>query len=188
MIEDNQQEKLSKQKKDIERMITLRQKEENKEKLTQQEMRELMNLSRHHKGYAEMTAAEMTEAFEKKSHTKNVDVVSNDDLDPVLQAYKEKYSKEKWYQEPETKDGKTSLAFPSEEDAAQFFREQAEAGHSFVVIDGKTNQVMAYSDGDGKLYHSNGNEFQSDELLQPGEDTLEAFLEQHQNLGRGNKP
>jgi len=51
------------------------------------------------------------------------------------------------------------LSFPQIGDAEQFFLAQAQKGVNIVIVDFKTNQVMAYSCNDGKLYHGDGKNF-----------------------------
>ena len=175
MNEKNNQDKLSNRKiEDIKRLIALReeqeQRKENNEKFAPEQYTKLQRLSLQYKGYAELTSEQMQEQLEKESHTTGVGVDINDDNKSLLDAYKDKYKNADWYQEPQKNDrGQMELNFPTEEDAAQFFSEQAEKGKKFKIVDLESNKVMAYSNGDGTLYHSNGNEVQKGDLLQPGE-------------------
>ena len=65
----------------------------------------------------------------------------------IIQAYKDKYTRAKWYKEPEeNKDGHFTLYFEDEKTATEFSEAQAKAGHKFIMIDEK-GKVKGYSDG-----------------------------------------
>ncbi|ARB92624.1 hypothetical protein [Legionella longbeachae] len=49
-------------------------------------------------------------------------------------------------------EGRVTLDFGTPEQMTDFFKQQAENGNRFVMIDAETNKVLAYSNGDGKLY------------------------------------
>ena len=95
----------------------------------------------------------------------------SDSMDQIVADYKKLYSKESWYQEPKVSSGdKVELAFDSIETATDFFLEQSKQNRPFAIIDGQTNKVMAYSTGDGKMYHSDGREFKNGDKLSGGID------------------
>ncbi|QLZ68879.1 hypothetical protein FOLKNPGA_01659 [Legionella sp. PC1000] len=80
--------------------------------------------------------------------------IQSEQTEALLEAYK-KHCGEKWFKDnPPQKDeeGRLNLSFKSDEDMAAFFKEQADLGKSFIMIDEKTNKVIAFSNGDGKLY------------------------------------
>ena len=64
-------------------------------------------------------------------------------------------------------DGSISLSFPEKGDAEDFCVDQAEKGRRFIMIDAETKKVMAYSNGDGTLYHAEGGVFQKGDSLKP---------------------
>ncbi|KTD65593.1 substrate of the Dot/Icm secretion system [Legionella santicrucis] len=49
-------------------------------------------------------------------------------------------------------EGKVSFDFKTPEQMTDFFKQQAADGRRFVMVDAETNKVLAYSNGDGKLY------------------------------------
>ena len=85
-------------------------------------------------------------------------IQGNDDvLHSMLTAYKEDYSNEPWYKEPETDNqGHLCLTFKNEDTAMKFFEKQAENGHKFIVI-GSTGQVTGNSDGTGVFNRNTDN-------------------------------
>ncbi|WP_199742189.1 hypothetical protein [Legionella qingyii] len=92
---------------------------------------------------------------ELESKKKSVRIQS-EQAEALLAAYKE-HCGAKWLKDhPPEKDenGRLTLSFKSEEDMASFFEKQAKSGQSFIMIDAETNKVIAYSNGDGKLYQT----------------------------------
>lgn len=85
-------------------------------------------------------------------------------LDSIIEAYESKYSKLPAYQAPERRDGGVKLFFVSEEEAVSFALEQAKANHRFEMFDSQ-RRLIAYSNGDGKLYHPNKTEFKPGDLF-----------------------
>lgn len=94
-------------------------------------------------------------AEEEESKKKSIRIQS-EQVEALLAAYKE-HCGAKWFKDhPPEKDenGRLSLTFKSEEDMASFFQKQAKEGQSFIMVDAATNKVIAYSNGDGKLYQT----------------------------------
>lgn len=93
---------------------------------------------------------EKEESARKKKSTS----VQSEQTEALLEAYK-KHCGEEWFKNnpPQKNDeGRLNLSFKSDEDMADFFKKQADSGKSFIMIDEKTNKVIAFSNGDGKLY------------------------------------
>ncbi len=72
-------------------------------------------------------------------------------------------------------DGSIYLSFPEKGDAEDFCVDQAEKGRRFIMIDAETKTVMAYSNGDGTLYHANGDVFQKGDSLKPSSISRNGF-------------
>lgn len=156
-------------KKVIERMIELRQLEE-KKALDDKQTQELMDLSLKNAELTQMSLQQLQGELNKPTAEQEVSVKSNN-LNDIIDDYRKKFGKEDWYKEPEAKNGKVDLTFPSKEALTNFIQEQADQNRPFVVVDAKTNQVMAYSNGDGTLYHGDGKPFvDGDELSLSGGD------------------
>ncbi|HFY0601834.1 TPA: Dot/Icm T4SS effector CegC4 [Legionella pneumophila] len=160
---------MSAKQKELERLLELKKKQEEQQVLNQKDMLERIKLENKYMEFLQMTSQQMEEELKKRGPVKEVDVKGKD-IDPIIADYKKLYSKESWYKEPETKDGKTHLTFPSQEAAGTFFRDQAEKNRSFIVIDATTNKVLAYSNGDGKLYNGNGSLYQGGDFKASKED------------------
>lgn len=100
------------------------------------------------------------ELEEGRLKKKNVIKVDSEDLNLIIQEYKDKYSQDNKYQEgfdePEVKDGSLYLTFSSEEEAGKFLKKLAKENMAFIVSDPATNKVQAYSTGDGNLYNPDG--------------------------------
>ncbi|MCW8419421.1 hypothetical protein OQJ18_00415 [Fluoribacter dumoffii] len=79
--------------------------------------------------------------------------IQSDEINSLLDAFK-KHCGEQWVKDnpPENKNGQLKLSFKSEENMTDFFKQQASEGKSFIMVDEKTQKVMAYSNGDGKIY------------------------------------
>ncbi len=79
-------------------------------------------------------------------------------------------------------DGKVSLPFPSKQDEVNFYLDQCEKNREFVVVNIKTNKVVAYSNGDGTLYHGDGRAFhQGDTLSACGADFDSFYMPEREN-------
>jgi hypothetical protein len=92
------------------------------------------------------------ESLKKKSVSIQADEAT---LKKMLAAYRDFYkADEDWLKKNpgETKDGKLNLSFKSDEDLTKFLKSQADAKQSFILVDAATQKVIAFSNGDGKLY------------------------------------
>ena len=96
-------------------------------------------------------------------------------IDDMIAAY-DKYAKDNGkYKEgfaapKQLPDGRLQVQFPGPKEAKEFFQQQAEAKNPFIVSNDK-GEVIAYSNGDGKLYDSERNEVAegtSFDQLKPG--------------------
>ena len=72
--------------------------------------------------------------------------------------------------------GSVSLSFPEKGGAEAFSKDQAKKGQRFMLIDEKTETVMAYSNGHGTLYHVDGSEFQKSDTLKPSSISKNDFV------------
>lgn len=97
----------------------------------------------------------LTSAQDEEEKKKQSVLIQSQDMEKILSAYKA-FCKKKGYDDKDLpapdKDGKVSLDFKSPEDMTDFFKERADAKDRFVMIDAETKKVLAYSNGDGKLY------------------------------------
>ena len=75
------------------------------------------------------------------------------------------------YEAPEVnEDGSISFKFPSEEEAVDFFSDRAKKGEKFMILDASTNEMLAFSNGDGNLRRPpepNGEVIKQGELFNP---------------------
>ncbi|WP_207387296.1 hypothetical protein [Fluoribacter gormanii] len=102
-----------------------------------------------------LRTAEEEELASKKKSVR----IQSEQAEALLAAYKQ-HCGAKWFKDhPPERDenGRLSLSFKSDEDMASFFEKQAKSGQSFIMIDAETNKVIAYSNGDGKLYQTSKN-------------------------------
>ncbi|KGP63946.1 type IV secretion protein Dot [Legionella norrlandica] len=175
---------MSAKQKELERLLELKKKQEELQVLNQKDMLERIKLENKYLEFLQMNSQQMEEELKKRGPVKEVEVRS-EDLDPIIEDYKKLYSKESWYKEPEIKDGKTHLSFPSQEAASNFFKDQAEKNRSFIVVDGATNKVLAYSNGDGKLYNGNGSVYQGGEFQASKEDFSHFKMPEREGPGMG---
>ncbi len=152
-------------KKTIERVIELKQLEE-KKALDEKQAQELMSWQLRNAELAQLSLEQLQDELQKSAAPEEADFKSSN-MDEILADYKKKFGEEEWYQEPKVDGNKVTLTFASKEALSDFAQEQAEKNRPFVVVDAKTQQVMAYSNGDGKLYHGNGKEFNKGDELRP---------------------
>ncbi|MDP3560050.1 MAG: hypothetical protein Q8R79_06875 [Legionellaceae bacterium] len=116
-------------------------------------------------------AKEVEVAPPKKS--KDVSVKSDNDalLDAMIMAYMKKAQEggkyKEGYKKPEKSNGMIQMSFPSEKDAISFFKEQAAQPGQIMSIFNEKNELLAYSNGDGKLRHPTGKEFQEGDGFKP---------------------
>ncbi|AUH71332.1 hypothetical protein [Legionella sainthelensi] len=95
---------------------------------------------------------------EEQAKKKQSVMVQSADMERLLKDYKKFCQK----QEPPIKinedqlkpddEGRVTFDFGSPEKMTDFFKQQAADGNRFVMVDAETNKVLAYSNGDGKLY------------------------------------
>ncbi|KTD75626.1 hypothetical protein [Legionella waltersii] len=140
-------------KKEIDRLLELKKKQEQSE-LEILVKQELLRLQGRYWQFATMNAKQMEKELQEKGYPSEIQVKSKQ-IGSIVDDYKEKYSKESWYKEPQIEEGKTNLVFPSDEEVGNFFKDQAQNHKCFIIIDGATNKVLAYSNGDGVLYNGN---------------------------------
>lgn len=100
-------------------------------------------------------------ALTEASAVNTVVEADEDVVDAILKAYNDQYSQagkdgkgrayNEGYNAPERRpDGTLVLRFPTKAAADKFFTQQAEKGHKFIVVN-EQKEVLAYSDGKGKL-------------------------------------
>ncbi|KTD44819.1 hypothetical protein [Legionella quateirensis] len=166
-------------KKVLERLIVLRQLEEKKQ-LEDKQMQELNQLIEKNSHLAKMSVLEMQEELAKGRDLQQADIVSKN-LDPIIEDYKKQFGKEDWYKEPKVENGKVTLEFPSKEALSDFMQKQAELNRPFVLVDQATNKVMAYSKGDGTLFHGDGKPFVKGDELKPCGVDIEEYRKQQRS-------
>lgn len=159
--------------KDLKRLLELKKDQETLQVLDKAQALEKMKLENRYREYLDMNSKDMEQILEEKTAPQVVELKSGT-LSPILEDYKKLYSKESWYKEPEVRGDTTHLTFSSVEAAAEFFTEQAKKERAFLVVDVMTKKVLAYSNGDGKLYNGNGSEYTKGSF-HPSEEDYEAF-------------
>lgn len=99
---------------------------------------------------------QMTELAEQEAAAKKRNVtIQSEQADAILKALKDKFGEDEWYKKnppQKNKDGSLNVSFKSEEDMVSFLKDQAKEGKSFLLLDGATNKVVAFSNGDGNIY------------------------------------
>lgn len=89
----------------------------------------------------------------------------------IISAYNEIFSGKKGYKEPVVNpDGSISLSFSNSVEVGNFFMDQAQKGHAFLILDPKTRTVVGYSDGKD-FYHHNGEPFHKGQMLADSSET-----------------
>lgn len=176
---------MSSNKTEITRLLELKKLQEVHQVLDKVAMQEKMKLEMKYKEFLHLNSLEMNNILInntplKASAHKVIDLSSSesDDMALIIKDYNKLYSKESWYKEPVTHNGKTSLTFPSETHLADFMMDQSDKHRKFIVVDGKTNKVIAYSDGDGILHHGDGKEFKPGDKPTPSDMDLGEFMAQ----------
>ena len=102
--------------------------------------------------------------------------VQGEDVDFVLQLYKDTYSSRPDYKQPtKNPDGSHSVSFSSAAEMTNFLMDAAGKNAKFILVDAKTKTVMGYSNGDGKLYHADGNECNKGDELKPSSIASDKF-------------
>lgn len=160
---------MSTSQQELQRLLELKKQEE----LNQADLQERMKLEMKHKEFIKLSYEEM-EAKLKAPPTEQLKV-SGKSVDPIMAAYNEIYAEEEWYEEPKVEGNTVLLKFPTPEEAGKFFMKQSENGHIFLISDPKTNKVMAYSNGDGQLYHGDGQVFKAGEALKVADIDAKSF-------------
>lgn len=140
--------------------------------LNQDELKERMKLELKHKEFMHLTYTEMEAKLRMQGQTSGV---KSPFIDDIVNAYKEQYAQESWYEEPAASGNDVQFKFASEDELANFFMKQSEKGTSFVMYDVVTNKVMAYSNGDGHLYHANGDLVKAGEKIKPSDIDEQGF-------------
>lgn len=107
---------------------------------------------------------------EEDATKKKAILIQSEQAELMLQAFKKKFGTDEWYKKntsPEMKESTLNLSFKNEEDLTAFFAEQAQGDKEhgvvprhFIIVDKETQKVLAYSNGDGALYHGNGEKFE----------------------------
>lgn len=131
----------------------------------------LIQLNNLHAAYAKMDAEQMEADLKKKPSETSLSISHSRDHDLIIQDYNAQFSCKPGYIVPETKNGYTKLCFASEAEAGDFFQAQAAKGRSFGIYreyDGQMRAV-AYSNGDGNLYHANGTVYKPGDSFVPVE-------------------
>jgi len=147
-----------------------------KESLTKKEEENLNKLKQEH-----MKLTLLSQRPEQKPKMFGLQTDNAIEAESILKMYKKRYSDQSWYKEPSLEDGKVSLDFPNENEAINFFHELAQSNQKFIVVE-ESNNVLAYSNGDGELRHGDGNKFTSEDSTYK-EDTipLNEFLDDHKH-------
>lgn len=95
-------------------------------------------------------------ALDQVSETQKKSVkIQSENVEDFIKAFNKKFGEDEWYKKnppQKNEDGSLNLSFKSDKDMASFFQDQAKEGKSFIMVDGATNKVIGFSNGDGKLY------------------------------------
>ena len=93
-----------------------------------------------------------------------IDTESDDLIDDYMKFMKDLGHEDIPRPEPD-ENGRTTLSFPTEKSAVEFFNKEAEANRKFIVVDAATNKVICYSNGDGNLYQPDGQKYASNNKM-----------------------
>lgn len=143
--------------------------------LNQDELKERIKLELKHKEFMHLNYAEMEAKLKLLGLTPSQATVKSPFIDEVVQDYREQYAQESWYEEPVISGNDANFKFVSDEALTNFFMKLCEKKTSFVMYDIATKKVMAYSNGDGQLYHANGTAVKAGEPLKPSEIDEQGF-------------
>lgn len=138
------------EKKELKRLLELREKQKDDAEL--EEMNKLNAIYDHENS---LSNEQLQEQLDDPT---SLTFQSKGDLELIIQAYTAKFSNNPGFKPHETKNGMTTLFFATEAEAVDFAIAQALAGLKFQIVDEK-HCVLAYSNGDGKLYHADKSEF-----------------------------
>jgi hypothetical protein len=90
------------------------------------------------------------------------------EIQTIIEAYNNHFGGKPGYKAPKKNtDGSIVLEFPNKGDAELFALGEAQKGQKMLIIDSKTQTVLGYSNGDGKLYQADGTEMQEGESFSP---------------------
>lgn len=93
-----------------------------------------------------------------------IETESDDLIDDYMKFMKDLGQEDIPRPEPD-ENGRTTLSFPTEKSAVDFFNKAAESNRKFIVVDAETNKVICYSNGDGNLYQPDGQKYASDNKM-----------------------
>ncbi len=126
--------------------------------------------------------AEEEQQRRHSSHSPNAGATINvlpedkNEKDSIIDAYKNQFGGKPGFKEPiVNRDGSITLTFPNKGDAEKFFIGEAQKGTRMIIVDAVTQTVMGYSNGDGTLYHADGNECKSGDALKPSKIAAKDF-------------
>ncbi len=162
---------------EIEDLIAIKKKVEQKTALDEAERQRMFKLGMANKKFMELSSADMQIRLDEMLADEEVEATyESEEADEIIGLYKLKYKNEPWFKEPtKAEDGKISLNFGSLKEEVNFDLQMAEANIKFMVVDKATNTVIAYSNGDGKLYHGDGEEFHPDDAYTPCSVPVDTF-------------
>lgn len=103
----------------------------------------------------------------------------------MIHDYHKKFSNTPGYEEPNIHHEKAFFKFATLEEAHTFFLEQAENNRIFTIIDAVSNTIVAYANGDGKLYHSDGKEFAAQDTFMKSKIPADSFHIPEQAISPG---
>lgn len=97
-------------------------------------------------------------------------------LNLAILEYNKRFKDKPKYIEPKVSFDKRSveLSFSSDEEASEFFYQIAKLGVCGTIVDVETRKVMGFM-GNGKLYHTNGDEFRLGDTLKLSEIDISNF-------------
>lgn len=143
--------------------------------LNQDELKERIKLELKHKEFMSLNYAEMEAKLRIQGQTPIQTGVNSPFIDDVVNDYKEQYAQESWYEEPVANGNDVNFKFVSEEALTNFFMKLSEKEIPFVMYDVATKKVMAYSNGDGQLYHANGTAVKAGDPVKPSDIDEQGF-------------
>lgn len=97
-------------------------------------------------------------------------------LNLAIIEYNKRFKDKPKYIEPKVSVDKKSVEFSffSDEEASEFFYQIAQQGVCGTIVDVETRKVMGFM-RNGKLYHTNGDEFRHGDTLKPSEIDISNF-------------
>ena len=175
----------------INKMIALQKQLEADEKLNRKrsaaDQFDLASLQGHFQRYKGLSADEMQKRLNDESKPFLVCAHSKQE-DPMHEAYLARFRGKPGYIAPtRTAQGQPIYAFPTKEEAASFFQEQAAKYTLFILTDTDTDHVIAFSNGDGKMYHPDGKEFGKQDPFTPSTTSWDTFIKRYPSLNNTHK-